>query len=105
MADIICTNLVDGELETTYAKFKNSANEDYDQGAISFDLPTYNSGTAKYEVRNISGTNTDGEEISTITLSDDENEMSSSDRLNPSKVFWWIAKKAKGLLCPSCMSS
>lgn len=103
MADIICTNLVDLQLQTTYAEFKNSENEDYDQGAINFDLPTYNSTTEKYEVRNISGTDTDGETISSTTLSDDEDEMSASDRLNPTKVFWWVVKKAKGLLCPSCM--
>ena len=103
MADIICTNLVDNELETTYAEFKNSENEDLNQGAINFDLPTYNSGTGKYEVRNISGTDTDGEAIPTTTLSDDENEMSSSDRLNPTKVFLWVVKKIKGILCPSCM--
>lgn len=103
MADIICTNLVDRELLTTYAEFKNSEIEDLCHGAINFDLPTYNSGTGKYEVRNLSGTDTDGELIPTTTLSDDENEMSSSDRLNPTKVFWWVVKKAKGLLCPSCM--
>jgi hypothetical protein len=103
MANIICTNLVDGELATNYATFKHETNTTENHGVLNFDMPVLNTSTGFYEVRNIEGFDVQNTQIDNSTLEDDEEEMSSSDRLNPTKVFWWIAKKAKRLLCPTCM--
>ncbi len=101
--DLLITNLVEGELESNFATFSHPENEDEDHGELTFDLPVYNSTIGKYEVRNISGFDVQGTAISTLTLVDEEDELSPSDRLNPTKVFLWIVKKIKGVLCPSCM--
>jgi hypothetical protein len=45
----------------------------------------------------VTGTATDGSNI------DEEIIIPAAERVNPSKVFKWVAKKLKDVLCPSCM--
>jgi len=66
-----------------------------------FDMPTFNSATQRWEVCNIYGTNTEGNGFEYGTL--DGCDLNEEDRINPTKVFWWVANKIKGVLCPSCM--
>lgn len=51
-------------------------------------------GAAKYSVV---GYATDNAQV------EEEEEVPASERLNPGKVFKWIADKLKDVLCPSCM--
>ncbi len=105
MSNVILTNLVDGELVSNYALFKHPTNQTENLGELFFDMPVFNSETEKYEIRNIYGFDVQGTGIENITISDDEDELSALDRLNPSKVFWFLYRKAKQKLCPSCMSN
>ena len=45
----------------------------------------------------MTGTDTDGQEI------DDSISVPNAEKINPSKLFKYIAKTLKGLLCPSCL--
>lgn len=103
MATPILTN-VNGsnELVRTYALFKHPTITENNHGELFFNLPVLNDETGKYEVT-IWGTDTEGRAIAEMVLSDDEGELSASDRLNPTKVFWWVVSKIKSVLCPSCM--
>ncbi len=55
------------------------------------ELPQNQSGHYIY-----TGTNTEGEENSGSVV------VPNSERLNPTKVFYYIAKKIKEVLCPKC---
>ena len=103
MADLICTNLVNGALVSNYAMFKHPTNQDENKGQCFFDYPTYDEESGKWVIKNIYGYNVRGTEFSVPDLEDTDGELSESDRLNPTKVFWFIVKKAKSYLCPTCM--
>ena len=103
MSNIICTNLVEGSLLTNYALFKHPTNEDEDKGECFFDMPVYNEISGKYEICNIYGFDVQGTEFSHEVLEDTEGELTGADLLNPTKVFWFIVKKIKQKLCPTCM--
>lgn len=104
MADIICTNLVNGELVSNYATFKNSINQNHNLGTCNFGMPTFNDESGKWEILDISGTNAQGNNFEYAVLEvDGDFEDFETYYLNPTKVFWFIVKKLKALLCPSCM--
>jgi hypothetical protein len=85
-----------------YLQFKHPTIQDNNHGELFFNLPVLNDETGKYEIT-LYGTDTENRAIAEMILSDDEEELSVSDRLNPTKVFWWVVSKIKGILCPSCM--
>lgn len=97
MADILLLAPITGN----YAEFKHPTNENFTLGTLYWDDPVYNEETGKYDVKNIYGTNVEGDAIDIGTL----NDIPEEDRVNPTKVFWWIYKKMKSTLCPSCMNN
>lgn len=99
MSDIVILNLVNDELLTNYAEFGNGANQDENLGTCTWDSPVYNSITDKYDVPKVEGLNVQGYEFNEGTLTD----IPTEDRVNPTKVFKWIVRKIKGILCPTCM--
>jgi len=99
MSDLVILNLVNEELESNYAEFANEANEDENKGKCTWDTPVYNSATGKYDVHNVEGLDVTGEGFDAGTLTD----IPTEDRVNPTKVFWWVVRKIKSTLCPSCM--
>jgi len=86
MADLICTNLVEGELESNFATFKHPTNEDEDKGECTWEDPVYNESTSKWDIPNVQGIDVTGTSFNVGTLTDIPN----SERINPTKVFWWI---------------
>lgn len=88
-------------ITSNYAEFAHPTNQDFNLGTLYWDSPTYNEETGKYDVKNIYGTDVEGNVINIGTLED----IPEEDRVNPSKVFWWIYRNAKGYLCPSCMNN
>lgn len=104
MSNIILLNAVDGELETTFAYFANQANENHNLGVCSYDLPVFDDENGKWYIHNIHGETAAGDifEYGTLEVGSDFEDFNEY-RLNPSKVFWYIVKKIKGVLCPSCM--
>jgi len=99
MSDIIILNLVENELLTNYAEFANDGSEDENLGQCTWSTPVYNSLTGKYDVHNVEGLDVTGLAFDEGTLTD----IPEADILNPTKVFKWIVKKIKGVLCPNCM--
>lgn len=53
--------------------------------------------TTKNGVYAVTGTATDGSQI------DEEVLVPNSEQINPTKVFQWVAKKLKEVLCPTCV--
>lgn len=81
-------------LEENYAEFENNEVGDQDLGAIAWADPVKIGGIYKVT---FSGLDVSGETIPNTTIEIDE-----SETINPTKVFWWIIKKALPLICPSC---
>ncbi len=78
------------------ALFENDKIQGQDQGAISWGEVTEEEGV--YYVT-IQGFDVKGDEIEpTETTTEDE-----ADTVNPTKVFWWVAKTLKTVLCPECL--
>jgi len=99
MSNIVIFNLVNEALEGNYAEFGNEESEDENLGECTWDTPIFNSSTGKYEVHNVEGLDVTGTPFDEGTLTD----IPEADTVNPTKVFWWIVKKIKGVLCPNCM--
>jgi len=99
MSDLVIFNLVNEELEGNYAEFGNEANEDENLGTCTWGNPVYNSSTGKYDVPTVQGLNVQGYAFNEGTLTD----IPTEDRVSPTKVFYWIVRKIKGILCPNCM--
>ena len=82
-------------LEENEALFENDAVQGEDEGAIDWSQPEeISSGTWEFDFQ---GTDVQGTSISSTTLT-----MQSIELPTPSQVFWFIAEKAKKVLCPSC---
>jgi len=91
--------VVTNEIISNYAEFKNDESEDENQGTCTWDAPVFDAYLGVWVVRNVVGTNVQGEAFDIGTLEDIDEES----RLNPSKVFKWIMRKAYRTLCPNCM--
>ena len=76
------------------AAFENIATGDK-RGAIAWDEPVLEGNVYKVT---FSGFDVTGKIIPVTTIEVE----ATSEPINPTKVFWWIAEKAKGLLCPKC---
>lgn len=95
----VCTNLVNGELEGNFATFANTEIQEHDNGECTWENPVYNEVSGKWDVPSVQGVDVTGESFNSGTLTDIPN----SERVNPTKVFWWIVGKIKSTLCPECL--
>jgi len=77
------------------ALFENNEVQGQDQGSITWGSVTEEEGV--YYVT-IEGLDVEGNEIEP-TETTTENE---ADTVNPTKVFWWVARTLKAVLCPEC---
>lgn len=92
MCDIILTS-IQGSTESIESEFEdcNGLSGEMTITLIS-ELPQNQAGL--YQV---SGFATDGTEISEEVI------VPNSERINPTKVFKWVVKKLKEIVCPTCM--
>ena len=82
-------------LASNSALFENDAATGQDEGSITWGSVTREGNT--YYVT-IEGTDAQGGEIlPTQTSTQDVN-----DTVNPTKVFYWVAKTLKAVICPEC---
>lgn len=92
MCDIVIHE-IDGNVDSFNAKYKDCAL--YANGEVDCEvIEELAGGDGKYSVI---GQNTQNNPVDT------EVDVPASDRLNPTKVFLYIAKKIKENLCPECM--
>lgn len=91
--------VVTNEITENYAEFANDANEDENKGVCTWDTPVFDAYLGVWKVPNVQGLNVQGAAFNEGAL----NGIDAESRLNPSKVFKWIAGKIKGILCPTCM--
>lgn len=96
---IVLLNGNEGELSSNYAEFANDAVEDSNLGTLYWDTPTFNENTQEWDVTGIHGTDVWGNELIIGILTN----IPTSEKVNPTKVFWWIVSKIKSTLCPECM--
>jgi len=83
-------------LSSNYAAFKNEAISGQDQGTLNWDSPYEDEGT--YYVDVTSGTDVEGTLLAATTV-----EIPEADTVNPTKVFWAVAKVLKAVICPECV--
>jgi len=82
-------------LEENAALFENDAIQGEDEGDIYWSDPEeVAAGSWRF---NFEGADVQGTEIQSTELT-----MYSTQAPSPSQVFWYIAQKAKEILCPSC---
>lgn len=92
MCDIVLNNITESPYSFT-ADFSDCTNSHH--GSVNVDLISEDS-TAQTGTFSIVGTATDGSSVS------EEETVPDAERINPSKVFKYIAKKLKEVLCPNC---
>lgn len=99
MALVLTNGDSNGDLSDNYAEFANSAIEDENLGQCYWSTPIFNETTQKWDVPNVLGYDVQGNAFNEGTLTD----IPTTEKVNPTKVFWWIVSKIKPILCPTCM--
>lgn len=82
-------------LEENAALFENDAVSGEDNGSIEWEIPFLENGAWKVTFE---GLDVEGTVINSTTVV-----IPLSETINPTKVFWWLANKAKEILCPTCI--